>query len=132
MRDLVGSHGNDPNPAQCDHRKRDGVVAGEDEKSLGHSIKDLGNLRHVAAGLFYSRNIGYLGKPRYCAGLKVGRRPSGHVVENDWLVDSLGYGFEVLILTFLRGLVVIRRRSQDRIHPGPSGNFLRFGNRIAR
>ena len=65
-------------------------------------------------------------------GSRLAAGSAGNVVENDWLVDGFGDGAEMAILAFLRGLVVVGRSGEDRVHARPRSDFFRFGHCFLR
>src|SRR5450631_263680 len=133
VRDFVGRDRDYANAAEGDDRKRDCVVAGDDEKCVGDGVDGLGNLGHVAAGFLDAHDVGNLGEARQSCGFEVRAGAAGDVVENDGLVaHGLGDGLEMAILPLLRGLVVVRRGSKDVIHPGARGDLFGFFDCIVR
>ncbi len=133
VRNFVGGDRDDSDAAEGDDRQRDCVVAGEDQKCFGHGIDRFGDLGHVAAGFLDAHDVGNLGEARQGCGFEVGGGASGHVVENDGLVaDGFGNGFEMAVLAFLRGLVVVGRGGEDGVDSGARGDFFGFLDCVVR
>jgi hypothetical protein len=86
-----------------------------------------------AAGFLHAHDVGNLGQSRQRGGFKVRGGAAGHVVENDrFVADGLGDGFEMAVLAFLRGLVVVRRRGEDGADSGACGDLFRLLDRVVR
>src|SRR6266567_3773060 len=133
VRNFVGSYGDNANATQRDDRKRDRVIAREDEECSGNGVDGFGNLGNVAAGLFDADNIWNFGEARQCGGFEVGGGAAGNVVKDDRLVaDGFGDGREVTILTFLRWLVVVGGRGEDGVDSGARGDFFGSLDRVVR
>src|SRR5580704_7388031 len=133
MRDFVARNRYHAHAPQRDHGESDGVVSGKHQKCFRHSVDGLGDLRHIAAGFLYADNVRNLREARQCCGLKVRSGACGYVVENQRLLaDGLGDRLEVPVLTFLRGLVVVRRSGENGVNTGARRDFFRFFNRLVR
>src|SRR5450755_3712747 len=95
-------------------------------------VEHFGDLRHVAAGFFDSRDIWNFAQASERCGFEIGAGAAGNVVENEGLVDGLGDGAEMPVLALLRGLVVIRRGGEDGVHTGARRDFFGFGYSLLR
>ena len=94
---------------------------------FGDRVDGLGNLRHVAAGFLDANDVGNLGEARQGCGFEVGGGAAGNVVKDDGLVaDGFGDRFEMAVLAFLRGLVVVGRGGEDVVDSGARGDLFRF------
>src|SRR4029077_19920988 len=87
---------------------------------------DFRHLSDVAAGFLDSGDVRNFGQPRQRGWFDGRARASGDVIKDDGLVHGLRDGAEVPVLSFLRGLVVVRGRSEYAAARGERGNLFSF------
>ena len=129
---FVGSDGNDAATTERDERESDGVVPREYEEIAGDGVEDGGHLSDVSRGFLDSGDVLEAGEALHGGGLDVDAGASLNAIENDGKGNGGGQGFVMLVKAFLRGLVVIRRSGENRIHTGNRGDSFRFFNRVSR
>src|SRR3979409_1394336 len=94
--DFIRCDRNNSHAAEGDYWKSDSIIAREHQKSFGHSIDDLGDLRHAAAGFLHSDDVGALREACQRARLDICARAAWYVVEDDGFVSyCFSDGFEV-------------------------------------
>ena len=102
--------------ARCHEREGLVIVAAEDAEALGCAGDDFGDLRVFARSFLDCNDVlDVAGQPQGGGGLHVTAGAAGHVVNHYRLRGGRGHGFKVLILTLLRGLVVVGHHNQEGI-----------------
>src|SRR6267143_4005104 len=125
--DFVGDDGDDAAPTQRDERERDGVVAGEDDEVIRHSIEYRCHLGDVTRGFLDANNIFDFGEALHGRRLDVHAGAALHAVQNNRQGRGLGDGAIVLEQPFLRRLVVIGCDREEPIYT-ESGKLAREGD----
>src|SRR6266403_27440 len=119
---FVGGDGDQAAAAERNQRKRQGVVAGDDEEILGNEIEDGAHLGDAAGGFLDADDVLDLGEAENGGRLDVDASAALNAVENDGYVDSRGDSFKVLEEAFLCGLVVVGSDGEDAV----GAEFLQF------
>ena len=130
MRYFVRGDRNHSHASHSNNRKRHRIITRQNGELRPRRAAYFCNLRQVATGLFHARDVRDFCEAPNCDRFDIRRRASGHVVENDRLVCRFRNRFEMLILTFLGGLVVVGRGGKDSVHASARREFLCLFNGV--
>ena len=114
-RNFIRNDGDHADSAKRGERERDGVVAGKHGEITGNELEELAHLRNVAGCFLDTDDIVDLREARDGSRLEVDAGAARNVVKNHGDADRGSDGLEVLVKTFLRGFVVIRRDGKDAV-----------------
>ena len=115
-RSDIRCHADDAGSALLHHPEGVIVVAAEHLEAFRSARKDSLYLFTVARRLLYSDNIRYFRKSESCLCCHIGACASGNIVQHDRLVSRLCHCLEVLVLSLLSRLIVVRYDYQECVH----------------
>src|SRR5579883_2946192 len=101
-------------------RQRDRIIAAEDAEIARSLADDVHHLSDISGSFLYGHVVWNLGKPQRGFRFDVAAGPARNIVHNDRYVLGLGNSLEVLVVSLLSRLVVIRSNGENAIGP----NFL--------
>ena len=112
----VAYDGDDTNGSTADHREGQSVVARDDIEVVGLVLDNLVNLLEVTTGFLDGDDVLTVASQTNGGGsLHVDTCTTRDVIEYHWQRSGCCNGLEMLVETFLRGLVVIGADTEDAI-----------------